>query len=278
MRSVRSVLLGLATLIVLLTFVGFATFAPDGNAPLSDVDQDPLTIMMAADAGSTTGRVTAFVFANQLLSVRQESPPVTVLEEPDLDLSAPTLLRPPTTSTSTSTTTQPPTTTTQPPTTTTQPPTTTTSTTTTTTTTTTQPPTTTTSTTTTTQPPTTTSTTTTTQPPTTTTTHAGGPLTETEMRNLAAQYFPTEGVDKAVLVAWCESRYDPAAYNPAGPYAGLYQHSVTYWDGRALLAGWAGASVYDPIANTAVTAWLVARDGWGHWPWCSAWADGQLGG
>jgi hypothetical protein len=180
-------------------------------------------------------------------------------------------LRPPTTTT---TTTQPPTTTT-----TTQPPTTTTSTTTTT-----QPPTTTTTTTTTTtQPPTTTTTTTTTttQPPTTTTSTTapgGGPLTETEMRNLAAQFFATEELDKAVLVAWCESKYDPSAYNPAGPYAGLYQHSLTYWDVRAAQAGWAGASVYDATANTAVTAWLQARDGWGHWPWCSAWADGQLPG
>jgi hypothetical protein len=98
------------------------------------------------------------------------------------------------------------------------------------------------------------------------------------MRALASLYFPAEELDKAVLVARCESGYDPAAYNPAGPYAGLYQHSFTYWDSRAASAGWAGASIYDASANTAVTAWLVARDGWGHWPWCSTWADGQLGG
>lgn len=98
------------------------------------------------------------------------------------------------------------------------------------------------------------------------------------MRALASLYFPAAELDKAVLVARCESNYDPAAYNPAGPYVGLYQHSLTYWDARAASAGWAGASIYDASANTAVTAWLVARDGWGHWPWCSTWADGQLGG
>jgi hypothetical protein len=99
------------------------------------------------------------------------------------------------------------------------------------------------------------------------------------MRELASAYFPAEDVDKAVLVARCESNYDPSAYNPAGPFIGLYQHSMNYWDGRAASAGWEGASPYDASANTAVTAWLVARDGWnGHWPYCGPWADGQLGG
>jgi len=98
------------------------------------------------------------------------------------------------------------------------------------------------------------------------------------MRALASLYFPAEEVDKAVLVARCESNLDPSAYNPDGPYGGLYQHSLAYWDGRATSAGWSGASIYDAAANTAVSAWLVARDGWGHWPWCSSWADGQLGG
>jgi hypothetical protein len=99
------------------------------------------------------------------------------------------------------------------------------------------------------------------------------------MRALAAVYFPADHVDKAVLVAFCESTYNPDAYNPAGPYAGLYQHSLVYWDGRAAAAGWEGASVYEAAANTAVSAWLVAQDGWtGHWPYCGPWADGQLGG
>jgi hypothetical protein len=103
-------------------------------------------------------------------------------------------------------------------------------------------------------------------------------LTAAEMRALVEQFFPESEWDKAVLVARCESNYDPAAYNPAGPFGGLYQHSLAYWDGRAASAGWPGASVYDAAANTAVTAWLLNQGGWGHWPWCSAWADAQLGG
>ncbi len=224
MRSVRSALVGLGTVTILLTFVGFATFSPDGADPRPDVTTTTPSAL-AADAGSTTGRVTAFVFANQLQSHQEESPEIVMYGEPTLD---PSVLKLPTLRSIGSAQPQP-TTTTQPPTTTTTPP-------------------------------------------------AGGPLTEGEMRLLAAQFFPAEQLDKAVLVAGCESTYNPSAYNPAGPFAGLFQHSLAYWNDRAAAAGWAGASVYDATANTAVSAWLWARDGWGHWPTCSAWADRQLGG
>ena len=240
MRSARSALVGLGTLIILLTFVGFATFSPDGNEarPEATTDPAPAAITMAADAGATTGRVTAFVFANQLQSelqpeIQAELAITAPVERSDKPLSVTTTTQFPTTTTTTSAPPPPTTTTTM-------------------------------------APPDTT--TTTTAPP------ASSPLTESEMRTLAAQHFPAEEVDKAVLVARCESNYDPAAYNPSGPFGGLYQHSLAYWDDRAASAGWAGASVYGADANTAVTAWLLARDGWGHWPYCSTWADLQLGG
>jgi hypothetical protein len=252
MRSVRSALVGLGTLTILLTFVGFAMFSPDdGEArPETAADQTPTPIIMAADAGTTTGRVTAFVFANQLQgqiqpTVQTELTIALLVEQGRKPLSV----------TTTTTTTAPPTTTTAPRrvTTTTKPP---------------AP--------TTTSPP---ATTTTTSPPVTTTSPpSSGPLTAGEMRALVEQYFPESEWDKAVLVARCESNYDPSAYNPAGPFGGLYQHSLAYWSGRAASAGWAGASIYDAAANTAVTAWLWNQGGWGHWPWCSAWADAQLGG
>ena len=69
MRNVRSALVGLGTLIILLTFVGFATFSPDGvdsPRPETTSNEAPAPLLLAADAGSTTGRVTAFVFATQL--------------------------------------------------------------------------------------------------------------------------------------------------------------------------------------------------------------------
>jgi hypothetical protein len=257
MRSVRSALVGLGTLIILLTFVGFATFSTNGaveSRPELLSDESPEPLVLAADAGATTGRVTAFVFANQLQTptlpgaagteladrVTLEPTIADLIEEGRRPLSVTTTTTLPPTTTTTAvkvTPTAPPTTTT-------------------------------------TAPPATTTTTTTT----TTTVPASSPLSEGEMRALASLYFPAEGVDKAVLVARCESNYDPSAYNPAGPFGGLFQHSATYWDSRAASAGWAGANVYDADANTAVTAWLVARDGWGHWPWCSTWADAQLGG
>lgn len=253
MRNVRSVLLGLGTLIILLTFVGFATFSPDETDSRPETTTEPIAepLALAADAGSTTGRVTAFVFANQLQAQTQpEIQPVysiasfAELGREPLPATTTSTTVPPTTTTTTTTTAPRPkvTTTTTPP-----------------------PPTTTTS---------------TTAPPatTTTTTPSSTPLTEGEMRALATQYFPAAEVEKAVLVARCESNYDPSAYNPRGPFGGLFQHSLAYWDGRAAAAGWGGASIFDPVANTAVTAWLQTRDGWGHWPWCSVWADGQLGG
>ncbi len=271
MRNVRSALVGLGTLIILLTFVGFATFSTNGAErprPESLSTESPEPLVLAADAGVTTGRVTAFVFANQLqapdLPEAAGTAGTEAADRVTLELTIDDLVEEGTRLRMvTTTTTVPPATTTTaarvapttPPTTTTAPP----------------------ATTTTTAPP---DTTTTTAPPDTTTTTApsSNPLSENEMRALASLYFPADGVDKAVLVARCESNYDPSAYNPEGPYGGLYQHSVTYWDSRAASAGWAGAGIYDADANTAVTAWLVARDGWGHWPWCSTWADAQLGG
>lgn len=117
-------------------------------------------------------------------------------------------------------------------------------------------------------------TTTTTTPPveTTTTTVATGSytgvLSEAQALELFSMYFSGSDVDTAMRVAKCESSYNTAAYNPAG-YGGLFQHSIDYWPDRAAQAGWAGASIYDGEANTAVTAWLVsANGGWSAWPNC----------
>jgi hypothetical protein len=148
------------------------------------------------------------------------------------------------------------------------------------TTTTTAPPTTTTTaapTTTTTAPPTTTTTaaptTTTTAPPTTTTTApsaptvpptSSGPLTEEQALALFGKYFNEADLATALRVAKCESNLDPAAWNPNG-YGGLFQHAASAWDSRAEAAGWAGASIFDAEANTAVSAWLLYKDGWWHW-------------
>ena len=56
----------------------------------------------------------------------------------------------------------------------------------------------------------------------------------------------------ALAVIQCESGGDPNAYNPAGPYIGLFQ----IWNGS-----------YDVATNVA-QAWALYSDGGNHWPNC----------
>jgi soluble lytic murein transglycosylase-like protein len=74
------------------------------------------------------------------------------------------------------------------------------------------------------------------------------------------------GVDETALlrIAWCESRWDPAARGPAG-LAGLFQFAPLTWDWVSVQAGYAGASPYDARANAEAAAWLYRREGPKHW-------------
>jgi len=84
-------------------------------------------------------------------------------------------------------------------------------------------------------------------------------------RPLVEWYFPADRVDWAMRVMACESGGDPLAKNPHSSARGLFQHLARYWPERAVAAGWAGADIFDPQANTAVAAWLLATGGPGHW-------------
>ena len=117
-------------------------------------------------------------------------------------------------------------------------------------------------------PPTTSSgTTPTTQPPntTTTTTSGGGggpwnhPAAVEQWRSLVAQHFPANRVEEALRIMDCESNGDPNAYNPYSGASGLFQFLPSTWASTAPKAGYGGASVFDPEANTASAAWLAAR-------------------
>ncbi len=256
-RRARLVVASLATL---LLFVGAAAAVvthdpPAHDTPLPRVAQPEVR---ADVVGLTLAAPQALAFAEV---VDTEPTTVEVASEP-----APTTTT--TVPPATTTTTTPPTTTT-----TTAPPKTTT---------TTAPP----KTTTTTAPPTTT--TTTAPAPTTTTTvpaTSDGPpadhlyLSESEVRALVQQYFPASEVEKAVLVAKCESGWDAfVTGGSGGKYVGLFQHAGWVWESRAAAAGQAGKPWWDPAANVAVSAWLLNGDDWWHWSNCSGWADGQLGG
>jgi|GEM_PF-1991449 len=74
-------------------------------------------------------------------------------------------------------------------------------------------------------------------------------------------------VTHAKQVAACECLGDVFEMNPfAGATAdGLFQHRSTYWASRAAQAGFPGASVFDPLANARVTAWMVAEDIEDYW-------------
>tara|TARA_R110000824_G_scaffold24063_5_gene85131 strand:+ start:8107 stop:8487 length:381 start_codon:yes stop_codon:yes gene_type:complete len=66
----------------------------------------------------------------------------------------------------------------------------------------------------------------------------------------------------------CESRGDPNAVNKSSDASGLMQHMPQWWDWRAEEAGFAGASVFNPVANIFASAWLLALPnigGWQHW-------------
>jgi hypothetical protein len=80
-----------------------------------------------------------------------------------------------------------------------------------------------------------------------------------QWRGLVSQHFPANRVDEALHIMWCESRGDPEAYNPYSGASGLFQFIPSTWASASVSAGYAGASVFDPAANTASAAWLAGE-------------------
>jgi soluble lytic murein transglycosylase-like protein len=87
-------------------------------------------------------------------------------------------------------------------------------------------------------------------------TPTGAAEIEAIIRDAAAAH----GVDpeQLVRVGYCESRFNPGAYNASGA-AGLFQFMPGTWAANSVRAGYAGASVYDPVASANVAAWMFAR-------------------
>ena len=88
-----------------------------------------------------------------------------------------------------------------------------------------------------------------------------GWLSEVEVRALVSLYFEPEDVNRAVRVAWCESRFNPDSINRKTGGVGLFQHLPRYWTERAANAGFFGVEATDPQASTAAAAWAVYNGG-----------------
>lgn len=68
------------------------------------------------------------------------------------------------------------------------------------------------------------------------------------------------GADPTQLlrVAYCESRYNPSAYNASSGASGLFQFLASTWAANSVRAGYAGASVFDPVANANTAAYMFS--------------------
>lgn len=88
-----------------------------------------------------------------------------------------------------------------------------------------------------------------------------GWLSELEVRALVSLYFEPEDVNRAVRVAWCESRFDPDSVDMRTGGVGLFHHLPKYWAERSANAGFAGTTATDPEASAAAAAWAVYNGG-----------------
>jgi len=71
--------------------------------------------------------------------------------------------------------------------------------------------------------------------------------------------------DQLLRVAWCESRYNPSAYNASSGTSGLFQFKPSTWAANSVRAGYDGASVFDAVANANVAAYMFANFQAGQW-------------
>jgi resuscitation-promoting factor RpfB len=86
------------------------------------------------------------------------------------------------------------------------------------------------------------------------------PPASTEIESIIRDAAAAQGADPEQLlrVTYCESRFNPGAYNASGA-SGLFQFLPSTWAVNSVRAGFAGASVFDPVASANVAAWMFVR-------------------
>ena len=105
----------------------------------------------------------------------------------------------------------------------------------------------------------------TTAPPTTTPPPPPPPPSGSAVEAMIRSAFGAQG-DNAVAVARCESGLNPTAYNPAGPYYGLFQIGAHHASNFQAVTGVSlaqGGRQAGP--NVQYAKWLYDHSGWGQW-------------
>ena len=80
------------------------------------------------------------------------------------------------------------------------------------------------------------------------------------IRQAFAPYGQT-GIDWGLRVARCESGYNAQAYNPAGPYYGVFQFSMSTFKATP----YGNQNIFDASANVNAAAWKYGQGGAGAW-------------
>ena len=82
-----------------------------------------------------------------------------------------------------------------------------------------------------------------------------------EIERIITEAAEAWGADASQLmrVAWCESRYNPNAYNPTAQDTGLFQFIPETWRRESARAGYGGVSAFDPVASANTAAMLFAE-------------------
>ena len=92
------------------------------------------------------------------------------------------------------------------------------------------------------------------------------PAASSEIEAIIREAAAAQGADADQLlrVAYCESRFNPGAYNASGA-SGLFQFLPSTWAVNSVRAGFSGASVWDPVASANVAAYMFKMGQSGQW-------------